>query len=138
MCACKVWSNGYDANVVFSNWESHIVFVTDKLNVMVACGPYTLSDDLEFAPLVELITQINLVSPNLVILMGPFVDARNKRIENGELVDYTFQEQFDLVLKELQTKISKYFLFLKISDLFFIGNIFSFQFYSSMHRSILA
>ena len=95
----------------FSNWESHIVFVSDKLNLMVACGPYTLSDDLEFAPLVELITQINLVSPNLVILMGPFVDARNKRIENGDLVDYTFQEQFDLVLKELQTKISKYFLF---------------------------
>lgn len=73
----------------------------------MACGPYTLSDDLEFTPLVELITQINSINPHLVIFMGPFVDVRNKRIESGEL-DITYQEQFDLVIKELQTKIVKY------------------------------
>nr|CAG4649419.1 EOG090X07VJ [Scapholeberis mucronata]SVE93677.1 EOG090X07VJ [Scapholeberis mucronata] len=80
------------------------VCLQDRLNVVVACGPYTLSDDLEFTPLVELITQINSINPHLVIFMGPFVDVRNKRIESGEL-DITYQEQFDLVIKELQTKI---------------------------------
>lgn len=76
---------------------------------MVACGPFTPSDDLEFAPLVELIQQINLIRPHIAIIMGPFVDARNKKVESGEL-DHTYQEQFDMVLKELQTKISKYIL----------------------------
>ncbi len=77
------------------------------MNVLVACGPFTPSDDLEFAPLVELIQQINTVRPHLVFILGPFVDVKNKKIETGDL-DYTYQEQFDIVLKELQTKISKY------------------------------
>nr|CAG4647137.1 EOG090X07VJ [Megafenestra aurita]SVE92449.1 EOG090X07VJ [Megafenestra aurita] len=85
------------------------VFKTDvslqgPLNVIVACGPFTPSDDLEFAPLVELIQQINSIRPHMAIIMGPFVDVRNKKIETGEL-DLTYQEQFDMVLKELQTKI---------------------------------
>lgn len=75
--------------------------------MMVACGPFTPSDDLEFAPLVELIQQINSIRPHVVILMGPFVDAKNKKVESGEL-DNTYQEQFEMVMKELQTKISKY------------------------------
>ena len=75
--------------------------------MLVACGPFTLSDDLEFAPLVELIQQINAIRPHLVFILGPFVDVRNKKIETGDL-DYTYQEQFDIVIKELQTKISKY------------------------------
>nr|SVE84313.1 EOG090X07VJ [Daphnia pulex] len=88
------------------------VFKTDvslegPLNVMVACGPFTLSDDLEFAPLVEFIQQINTILPHLVIIMGPFLDVKNKKVESGEL-DHTYQEQFEMVMKELQTKISNH------------------------------
>ncbi|XP_046645326.1 DNA polymerase alpha subunit B-like [Daphnia pulicaria] len=88
------------------------VFKTDvslegPLNVMVACGPFTLSDDLEFAPLVEFIQQINTILPHLVIIMGPFLDFKNKKVESGEL-DHTYQEQFEIVMKELQTKISNH------------------------------
>ncbi|KZS07965.1 DNA polymerase alpha subunit B [Daphnia magna] len=75
------------------------------LNVMVACGPFTLPDDLEFAPLVEFIQQVNALLPHLVIIMGPFVDVKNKKVECGDL-DYTYQEQFDIVMKELQSKIT--------------------------------
>jgi hypothetical protein len=39
--------------------------------------------------------------------MGPFLDVKNKKVESGEL-DHTYQEQFEIVMKELQTKISKY------------------------------
>lgn len=86
------------------------VFKTDvsfegPLNVMVACGPFTPSDDLEFAPLVEFIQQINTILPHLVIIMGPFLDVKNKKVESGEL-DHTYQEQFDIIMIELQTKIS--------------------------------
>lgn len=76
--------------------------------MMVACGPFTLPDDLEFAPLVEFIQQVNALLPHLVIIMGPFVDVKNKKVECGDL-DYTYQEQFDIVMKELQSKITKYY-----------------------------
>nr|SVE75814.1 EOG090X07VJ [Daphnia hispanica] len=81
------------------------IFLEGPLNVMVTCGPFTLPDDLEFAPLVEFIQQVNSILPHLVILMGPFVDVKNKKVENGDL-DYSYQEQFDIVMKELQSKIS--------------------------------
>nr|CAG4646337.1 EOG090X07VJ [Macrothrix elegans] len=74
------------------------------LNVIVACGPFTLIDDLEFTPLQELIEQINTILPHLVILMGPFLDAKNKKIESGEL-DRTHQEEFDQFLEKLQGAI---------------------------------
>nr|SVE74242.1 EOG090X07VJ [Daphnia barbata] len=75
------------------------------LNVIVACGPFTLSDDLEFAPLLELIHQINTMLPHLVILMGPFLDMKNKKVESGDL-DCTYHEQFDIIMRELQSKVS--------------------------------
>nr|SVE88064.1 EOG090X07VJ [Daphnia similis] len=86
------------------------VFKTDvsiegPLNMMVACGPFTLPDDLEFAPLVEFIQQVNTLLPHIVIIMGPFVDVKNKKVECGDL-DYTYQEQFDIVMRELQSKIT--------------------------------
>nr|CAG4641779.1 EOG090X07VJ [Eurycercus lamellatus] len=71
------------------------------LNVMVACGPFTLSDDLDFAPLSDLISRIQAVRPHLVILMGPFLDARNKKIESGDL-ERTYQEEFDFHFDKLQ------------------------------------
>lgn len=97
---------------VFFNFKlsstTYLKKFSGPLNVIVACGPFTPSDDLEFAPLVELIQQINSIRPHMAIIMGPFVDVRNKKIETGEL-DLTYQEQFDMVLKELQTKILKYY-----------------------------
>nr|SVE86183.1 EOG090X07VJ [Daphnia similis]SVE86811.1 EOG090X07VJ [Daphnia similis] len=79
--------------------------VNSPLNMMVACGPFTLPDDLEFAPLVEFIQQVNTLLPHIVIIMGPFVDVKNKKVECGDL-DYTYQEQFDIVMRELQSKIT--------------------------------
>jgi len=74
------------------------------LNIMVACGPFTLCDDLDFAPMQELIDRINSSHPHLVILLGPFLDARNKKIESADL-ERTYQEEFDLFMDKLQASI---------------------------------
>nr|CAG4643281.1 EOG090X07VJ [Ilyocryptus agilis] len=74
------------------------------MNVMVACGPFSLQDDLDFTPMRDLIERIENVQPHLVILLGPFLDARNKKIENAEL-DRTYQEEFDLFLDKLRPEI---------------------------------
>ena len=73
---------------------------------MVASGPFTLSDDLDFAPMQDLIDRITATHPHLVILLGPFLDAKNKKIESGDL-ERTFQEEFDLFLDKLQAAVLK-------------------------------
>ena len=76
------------------------------LDVIVACGPFTLCDDLEFAPMRDLLERIEMVKPQLVILLGPFLDARNKLVDSLEM-DRTYQEQFDLILENIQRSISE-------------------------------
>lgn len=54
------------------------------LKVMTACGPFTTSDNLEFEPLLDLISSINTDKPDVVILAGPFVDMRQPAIRSGQ------------------------------------------------------
>nr|CAG4637850.1 EOG090X07VJ [Chydorus sphaericus] len=77
------------------------------LNVLVACGPFTVSEDLDFAPLSDLIQRIESLEPQVVILLGPFLDVRNKKIETGTELERTFQEEFDACLEKLYRFIPK-------------------------------
>lgn len=54
----------------------------------------------------DLIERIENMKPQLVILLGPFLDIRNKMVDSFEL-DKTYQEQFDLILENLQRAISE-------------------------------
>jgi len=73
----------------------------------VACGPFTVSEDLDFAPLSDLIQRIESLEPQVVILLGPFLDVRNKKIETGTELERTFQEEFDACLEKLYRFIPK-------------------------------
>lgn len=55
------------------------------VKVLTACGPFTTSDNLEYQPFIDLIHVIMEQSPDVVILAGPFVDARHKSIISGNL-----------------------------------------------------
>ena len=97
--------NHYECNLIVMNF---VVFIcSDALNILMACGPFTLSDDLDFAPMQDLIKQISTLLPHVVILAGPFLDARNKKVESADL-GRTFQEEFDLFVDKLQSAIPKY------------------------------
>ena len=51
------------------------------MQVVVACGPYTTTDNLSYEPLEDLLRYIENQKPHLVILCGPFVDARHDIID---------------------------------------------------------
>jgi DNA polymerase alpha subunit B len=53
------------------------------LQLLTACGPFTSSDNLEYEPLLEFMIKVNEHQPDVVILMGPFVDMRHKRVSSG-------------------------------------------------------
>ena len=64
------------------------------VNIIIASGPYTLEDSLEYEPLQDLIQDIILKEkPDVVILMGPFIDSNHPMIEEGDL-DLLFEELF--------------------------------------------
>ncbi|KAI9204070.1 DNA polymerase alpha/epsilon subunit B-domain-containing protein [Polychytrium aggregatum] len=63
------------------------------LNIVIASGPYTLNDSLEFEPLEDLVQAIEEQMPDVVLLLGPFVDDRHPMIENGN-TDLTPDEIF--------------------------------------------
>ncbi len=61
----------------------------------VAVGPFTTSEDLEFAPLAELLGSCRASRPDVLLLIGPFVDVEHALISNGSL-DITFEELFEI------------------------------------------
>ena len=54
-----------------------------SLKIVTACGPYTTSDNLDYEPFIDLMNNVLEQAPDVVILIGPFVDLRHDSIKNG-------------------------------------------------------
>lgn len=54
------------------------------LAIMTACGPFTTSDNMEYEPMMDLVNVILADKPDVVILMGPFVDMNHKAVRSGQ------------------------------------------------------
>ncbi|XP_048318477.1 uncharacterized protein LOC107428341 [Ziziphus jujuba] len=73
-----------------------------ELSVIIASGPFTTTDNLLFEPLVELLSYANRKLPQLLILLGPFVDSEHPEIKRGT-VDQSFDEIFHQeIIRRLQ------------------------------------
>ncbi|KAJ7307420.1 hypothetical protein JRQ81_009438 [Phrynocephalus forsythii] len=68
--------------------------------VLVACGPYTTSDTITYDPMLDLINVINQDKPDVCILLGPFVDAKHKQVEDCQLTS-SFEDVFKLCLQTI-------------------------------------
>ncbi|KAG2702656.1 hypothetical protein I3843_06G093400 [Carya illinoinensis] len=73
-----------------------------QLSVIIASGPFTTSDNLLFEPLTELLTYATRKPPQVLILLGPFLDCEHIEIKKGT-TDRSFDEIFHLeILRRLQ------------------------------------
>ncbi|XP_043804660.1 DNA polymerase alpha subunit B isoform X2 [Manihot esculenta] len=69
---------------------------------LIASGPFTTTDNLLFEPLTELLAYATRKLPQLLILLGPFVDSEHPEIKKGT-VDRSFDEIFHMeILRRLQ------------------------------------
>nr|XP_060614196.1 DNA polymerase alpha subunit B [Anolis sagrei ordinatus] len=68
--------------------------------VLVACGPYTTSDSVTYDPLLDLINVINKDKPDVCILLGPFLDAKHKQVEDCQFTS-SFEDIFKMCLKSI-------------------------------------
>nr|XP_014347784.1 PREDICTED: DNA polymerase alpha subunit B [Latimeria chalumnae] len=73
---------------------------SEQQMVLVACGPYTTSDSINYDPLKDLIEVINRDQPDVCILLGPFLDVKHEQVENCQLTG-TFEEVFKKCLKAI-------------------------------------
>ena len=78
LIASKVYSDASGAKA------ANKIKISDgaELQVVVASGPYTTSDNLSYEPLDDLCSYIEKHKPHLVILCGPFVDAKHNKIDD--------------------------------------------------------
>ncbi|KAJ3128480.1 DNA-directed DNA polymerase alpha subunit pol12 [Nowakowskiella sp. JEL0407] len=54
------------------------------LNIFVAAGPYTLEDSLKYEPFEDFVLNVEKEHPDVVILLGPFIDSRHPMIDSGK------------------------------------------------------
>jgi len=56
------------------------------LHMLVAAGPYCLRDSLDYSPLEQLLQHAVRKQPQVVVLLGPFVDASNVKVSSGNTI----------------------------------------------------
>ncbi|XP_043254793.1 DNA polymerase alpha subunit B [Colletes gigas] len=74
--------------------------LSKDLRVYVAVGPFTTSDNLNYQPLWDLMENVAKEQPDVLILVGPFVEYTHPEIKKCTLKD-TFQEFFDKLLSRI-------------------------------------
>ena len=86
------------------------------LQILIASGPFTQSDTLNYQPLADLATYAAKHKPDVVILIGPFVDATHPLIEDCTLAE-TFQSFFEKLLVLFMEPLKGYRLIFLIKGL---------------------
>lgn len=59
--------------------------VNENLNIVVASGPFTSKADLNYEPLNKLLAYCNQHKPDVLILLGPFLDADHPNLVDGSM-----------------------------------------------------
>ncbi|KAL8254299.1 hypothetical protein R6Q59_032520 [Mikania micrantha] len=76
--------------------------ISSDLSLIIASGPFTTTDNLFFEPLSDLLAYAQRKQPQLLVLLGPFIDSEHPDIKKGAL-NKTYDELFRLeILKRLQ------------------------------------
>ncbi|GAA5891975.1 hypothetical protein JCM5296_004649 [Sporobolomyces johnsonii] len=63
----------------------------NPMSVIVASGPYTVESDLDYEPLTALLELVQEERPDVLILLGPFIDASHPLIAAGDVDEFPSQ-----------------------------------------------
>jgi DNA polymerase alpha subunit B len=75
--------------------------VTRNTRVLIAAGPYTARTDLRYEGLDLLFARIRTTAPDVVILLGPFVDAEHPHVQGGAEMVRSVSEEFSALLTRI-------------------------------------
>lgn len=84
------------------NQPADLSDIPSDLSLIIASGPYTTTDNLFFEPLSDLLAYAQRKQPQLLVLLGPFIDSEHPEIKKGAL-NRTYDDLFRLeILRRLQ------------------------------------
>ncbi|KAG0455006.1 hypothetical protein HPP92_024298 [Vanilla planifolia] len=82
--------------------KSSPISASKVVSMVIAAGPFSTTDNMLFEPFKELLAYATRKQPQLLILMGPFLDTEHPEIRKGTL-DRSFDEIFHVeILRALQ------------------------------------
>lgn len=82
------------------------LFLSEPLQIVVAAGPFTVSDNLLYEPLDDLIKYVLEHKPHVLVLIGPIVDATHQEIVDGNTTD-PFDVFFEHLIDNFMTKLNE-------------------------------
>ncbi|CAK9809011.1 DNA polymerase alpha subunit B [Anthophora plagiata] len=74
--------------------------LSEEITIYVAVGPFTPFDNLNYQPLWDLIECVAEDEPDILILIGPFVEYTHPEIKKGTLKD-TFHDFFEQIVAKI-------------------------------------
>lgn len=72
----------------------------DDLKLIVAAGPFTKSNDLDYQPLWELMNLVAEEEPHVLLLIGPFIDYNHPDVQNNAFT-CTYQNFFNKLVSKI-------------------------------------
>ncbi|CAH0551256.1 unnamed protein product [Brassicogethes aeneus] len=76
------------------------------LQLVIASGPFTLPSNLSYEPLNDILKYVVENQPNILILMGPFIEENHEGINNGQLTE-TFDALFEKIIENIMTTLQE-------------------------------
>jgi hypothetical protein len=87
-----------DASLPVATTEESHVYEQGTVKVTIAVGPFCSSENLDYRPLSDLMDVVLSNSTDVLVLMGPFVDAKHPDIERGD-IGRTYDDLFEDALQ---------------------------------------
>lgn len=79
--------------------------VNENLNIIVACGPFTYTENLNYEPFNELIAYCKKHKPDVLILIGPLLDADHKSVQDGISMKTSVDEYIEKLITDFVINI---------------------------------
>lgn len=77
---------------------------SEDVRFMIACGPFTTADNVMYEPLADLMTRVRSETPDVCILIGPFVDIKNPEVEK---LTASYEEFFKRTITQISEAFKK-------------------------------
>ncbi|XP_054289402.1 DNA polymerase alpha subunit B isoform X2 [Macrosteles quadrilineatus] len=74
------------------------------MEVVIAAGPFTQSDSVQYEPLQDLMTYVSTHRPHVLILIGPLVDLRQSQLIDGSIAE-SYDAFTDKIISGLMDKL---------------------------------
>lgn len=81
-----------------------IVMSAGVMEVVIAAGPFTQSDSVQYEPLQDLMTYASTHRPHVLILIGPLVDLRQSQLIDGSIAE-SYDAFTDKIISGLMDKL---------------------------------